>query len=154
MMVTLCGQNLQPPPPNQIDLLCLVMRMPYKMYQLRYESSGSKFKINPIFHIFGKFLKSFAIPYSYFKSNLNIFCEFIPSMIFLLFIFGYLVFMIIAKWILFDASNSSVAPTLIITLIDMVMLQPMSSDPLYGEPQGVCNFSSSLICHDNSNNKC
>ncbi|KAJ8038583.1 hypothetical protein HOLleu_16046 [Holothuria leucospilota] len=75
--------------------------------------------------------------HSYFKSNLNIFCEFIPSMIFLLFIFGYLVFMIIAKWILFDASNSSVAPTLIITLIDMVMLQPMSSDPLYGEPQGI-----------------
>ncbi|KAJ8038580.1 hypothetical protein HOLleu_16043 [Holothuria leucospilota] len=71
--------------------------------------------------------------HSYFKNKLNIFCEFIPEMIFLLFIFGYLVFMIVAKWILFDASNSSVAPTLIITLIDMVMLQPMSSDPLYGK---------------------
>ncbi|XP_071821713.1 V-type proton ATPase 116 kDa subunit a 1-like isoform X2 [Apostichopus japonicus] len=93
-----------------------------------------KMKISVIFGVtqmtFGVFLS--FLNHSYFRSNLNIFCQFIPEMIFLLSIFGYLVFMIVAKWFFFDATSSGQAPSLIITLIDMVMLGG-ADPPLYGD---------------------
>ncbi|PIK37604.1 hypothetical protein BSL78_25555 [Apostichopus japonicus] len=96
-----------------------------------------KMKISVIFGVsqmtFGVFLS--FLNHRYFRSNLNVFCEFVPGMIFLLSIFGYLVFMIVAKWFLFDATSSGQAPSLIITLIDMVMMGG-ADPPLYGDDLG------------------
>jgi vacuolar-type H+-ATPase subunit I/STV1 len=39
------------------------------------------------------------LDYSYFRRYINIVAEFIPQMIFLLSIFGYLCFLIVYKWI-------------------------------------------------------
>ena len=58
---------------------------------------------------------------SYFKKPVNIFCEFIPQVIFLMSIFGYMNLLIIAKWIVFDSESSGSAPSILITLINMFM---------------------------------
>ncbi|XP_072176712.1 V-type proton ATPase 116 kDa subunit a 1-like [Diadema setosum] len=58
----------------------------------------------------------------YFKKSVNIWCEFLPQMIFMLSIFGYLVVLIFAKWLMFDVWNMHDAPSLILTLINMGLL--------------------------------
>lgn len=58
---------------------------------------------------------------SYFRKPVNIFCEFIPQVIFLMSIFGYMNLLIIAKWIVFDSESSGSAPSVLITLINMFM---------------------------------
>ena len=58
---------------------------------------------------------------SYFKKTVNILCEFIPQMIFLMSVFGYLCIMIFIKWFSYTAETSWKAPSLITTLIDMFM---------------------------------
>ncbi|XP_038076497.1 V-type proton ATPase 116 kDa subunit a1-like isoform X2 [Patiria miniata] len=62
-----------------------------------------------------------AFNHRYFKSRINLWCEFVPQLIFLEFIFGYLVVIIFSKWLLFGPQNSKDAPSLIITLINMFL---------------------------------
>jgi V-type H+-transporting ATPase subunit a len=50
----------------------------------------------------------------YFKDPINIFCEFIPEMIFLMAIFGYLIVLIFYKWIIWNAARANCAPSLLI----------------------------------------
>lgn len=54
------------------------------------------------------------LPCRYFRKSINIFCEFIPQMIFFNAIFGYLVVVIFYKWVHFDATNAAQAPALLI----------------------------------------
>src|SRR5690242_16639253 len=58
--------------------------------------------------------------YLYFNQKMNIYTEFLPRIIFMLSIFGYLVILIIYKWLTFwpDASR---APGLLNTLIYMFL---------------------------------
>lgn len=82
----------------------------------------------------------------YFKERINIVCEFIPEMIFLFCIFGYLVILIFYKWIAYDASEASCAPSLLIGLINMFLMQyDRTSDcpTLYPGQEGVQKF---LLC--------
>ncbi|XP_063718622.1 V-type proton ATPase 116 kDa subunit a1-like isoform X2 [Symsagittifera roscoffensis] len=60
--------------------------------------------------------------HTYFNKPLNVIGEFIPQVLFLGGLFGYLVFMIFFKWFAFDYSNSGVAPQLLITFTNMFML--------------------------------
>jgi len=50
----------------------------------------------------------------YFNDRLSIFTEFLPQTVFLLSMFGYLILLIVYKWIAYDASMSSCAPSLLI----------------------------------------
>ena len=50
----------------------------------------------------------------YFHQPINIFCEFLPQLLFLLAMFGYLNALIFAKWLLFTADDASCAPSLLI----------------------------------------
>jgi V-type H+-transporting ATPase subunit a len=68
----------------------------------------------------------------YFRNYVNIFCEFIPQVIFISCIFGYMNIMIFYKWIVYSAENSSCAPTILVDMIDMFLLQYPSS-PCYAE---------------------
>ncbi|KAM8807385.1 V-type proton ATPase 116 kDa subunit a 3 [Eudromia elegans] len=62
--------------------------------------------------------------------------EFLPEMIFLLALFGYLVFLIFYKWIKFSAVNSLAAPSILIHFIDMFLFTSNNGNlPLY-EGQG------------------
>lgn len=94
-----------------------------------------KMKVSVIFGVsqmvFGVIL-SFS-NHVYFRKPLNILCEFIPQMLFLLAIFGYLVFMIFYKWVHFTYAESSCAPSLLISLINMFLFKYVD-EPCYLAP--------------------
>lgn len=79
-------------------------------------------------------------------------CEFVPQVIFLMSIFGYMNIMIISKWFKFDSSTSGCAPSILITLINMFMAnypkEPCNLGPMYDGQQGMQTFLvlMALIC--------
>uniref|UniRef100_A0ACB8EVF0 Uncharacterized protein n=1 Tax=Sphaerodactylus townsendi TaxID=933632 RepID=A0ACB8EVF0_9SAUR len=77
----------------------------------------------------------------YFKKPLNIFLGFIPEMIFMCTLFGYLVILIFYKWLAYDAKISREAPSLLIHFINMFLF---SYDPkgaqLYSGQKGLQCF--------------
>ncbi|XP_065712564.2 V-type proton ATPase 116 kDa subunit a 1 isoform X1 [Patagioenas fasciata] len=78
----------------------------------------------------------------YFKKPLNIYLGFIPEMIFMSSLFGYLVILIFYKWTAYDAHTSKDAPSLLIHFINMFLFS--YSDPsnkmLYKGQQGLQCF--------------
>lgn len=85
-----------------------------------------KMKMSIIFGIsqmvFGTTMSFFN--YRFFNKRLDILCLFIPEMIFILFTFGYLCIIIVAKWLSpFYFEKSSLAPSLLIGLINMFMFK-------------------------------
>jgi len=68
------------------------------------------------------------------KEYTYIFLEFLPRIIFLLFLFGYLVVMIFIKWTMFGANladpySEHCAPNLLITFINMMLTKEADVDP-------------------------
>ncbi|OQV20489.1 V-type proton ATPase 116 kDa subunit a isoform 1 [Hypsibius exemplaris] len=59
----------------------------------------------------------------FFGKLINVFCEFIPQVLFLLCMFGYLVVLIFYKWVNFHASMAGCAPSLLIGLINMFLFK-------------------------------
>ncbi|XP_069784005.1 V-type proton ATPase 116 kDa subunit a 1-like [Narcine bancroftii] len=57
----------------------------------------------------------------YFKELNNVFLQFIPEIIFMTALFGYLVFLIIFKWCQFTAAESEIAPSILVHFINMLM---------------------------------
>lgn len=77
----------------------------------------------------------------YFKKPLNIYLGFIPEIVFMASLFGYLVIMIFYKWFLYDASTSKDAPSLLIAFINMFLFNynDPSIQPLYrGQVRHTC----------------
>lgn len=92
----------------------------------------------------------------YFKNRLSIFCEFIPQIIFMCFLFLYMVMLMFIKWIIFFPTNvcklsyaaifdvtyyfvffldeyiqrsPGCAPSILITFINMVLFKPAKENP-------------------------
>ncbi|CAG2231135.1 ATP6N [Mytilus edulis] len=67
----------------------------------------------------------------YFKRTLEAFVEFVPSLLFLLCLFGYLVGLVFYKWFLFNQKCTQCAPSLLIHFINMFLMkyQPVTEIP-------------------------
>lgn len=62
----------------------------------------------------------------------SVFLVLIPELVFMLCLFGYLVFMVVFKWVAFGPQDSSRAPSLLIHFIDMFLFtQNPENPPLY-----------------------
>ncbi|XP_064410222.1 V-type proton ATPase 116 kDa subunit a 1 [Latimeria chalumnae] len=73
-----------------------------------------------VFHmIFGVILS--LINYIYFKNILDIFLQFLPELLFLVSLFGYLVFLIVYKWCMFTVIESETAPSILLHFINMLL---------------------------------
>ncbi|XP_041073451.1 V-type proton ATPase 116 kDa subunit a1 isoform X1 [Carcharodon carcharias] len=78
----------------------------------------------------------------YFKKPLNIYFSFIPEIIFMLCLFGYLVILIFYKWSAYDARTSKDAPSLLIHFINMFLFTYNDKNMryLYKGQQGLQSF--------------
>ncbi|XP_056602052.1 V-type proton ATPase 116 kDa subunit a [Triplophysa dalaica] len=76
----------------------------------------------------------------HFKRSFNLYLMFLPELLFLLCLFGYLVFMIIYKWLVFTVRDSQTAPSILIQFINMFLMQGDSSQPLYPGQTGLQVF--------------
>uniref|UniRef100_A0A3Q3X878 V-type proton ATPase subunit a n=1 Tax=Mola mola TaxID=94237 RepID=A0A3Q3X878_MOLML len=78
----------------------------------------------------------------YFNKPLNIYLGFIPEIIFMSSLFGYLVILIFYKWISYDASTSKDAPSLLIAFINMFLFNynDPTNKPLYRGQSGLQIF--------------
>lgn len=74
------------------------------------------------------------INHKFFKNSIDIFTEFIPRVIWLAAIFGYMVVLIIYKWLVYDSISSAKAPSILITMINM-FLYKYPDDPDYLQQQ-------------------
>ncbi|KAM5193730.1 V-type proton ATPase 116 kDa subunit a 2 [Mantella aurantiaca] len=59
--------------------------------------------------------------YMHFKKKFCVYLVFIPELIFMICIFGYLVFMIVFKWLAWSAENSKDAPSILLHFINMFL---------------------------------
>ncbi|XP_068133441.1 V-type proton ATPase 116 kDa subunit a 4 isoform X2 [Hyperolius riggenbachi] len=77
-----------------------------------------------------------------FRNRMNIVLQFIPEIIFILCLFGYLVFMIIFKWCTYNAFNSQDAPSILIHFINMFLFNynDPTNPPLYEHQKEVQSF--------------
>ncbi|XP_077377236.1 V-type proton ATPase 116 kDa subunit a isoform X1 [Festucalex cinctus] len=87
---------------------------------------------------FGVILSTFN--HLHFRRKYNLYLVFLPEILFLLCLFGYLVFMILYKWLFFSAKNSRHAPSILIHFINMFLMQGDSVQPLYPGQSGLQKF--------------
>ncbi|XP_054717474.1 V-type proton ATPase 116 kDa subunit a 1-like [Uloborus diversus] len=70
----------------------------------------------------------------HFKKPLSIYLEFLPQIIFMSCIFGYLVILIFAKWVMYTWQQAYCAPSLLISLINMFLMKYADEDE-YKKPE-------------------
>ncbi|KAM7382281.1 hypothetical protein PAMA_012914 [Pampus argenteus] len=75
----------------------------------------------------------------YFKKPLNIFLGFIPEIVFMASLFGYLILLVFYKWTAYDAFTSKDAPSLLIHFINMCLFNynDPTNKPLYRGQMGI-----------------
>uniref|UniRef100_A0A4W6G9Y1 V-type proton ATPase subunit a n=1 Tax=Lates calcarifer TaxID=8187 RepID=A0A4W6G9Y1_LATCA len=76
----------------------------------------------------------------HFRKKYNLYLVFLPELLFLLCLFGYLVFMIFYKWLVFSAKDSRHAPSILIHFINMFLMQGDAVQPLYPGQAGLQVF--------------
>ncbi|XP_014203927.1 V-type proton ATPase 116 kDa subunit a isoform X3 [Copidosoma floridanum] len=110
-----------------------------------------KMKISIIFGIihmlFGVVVGLFN--HLYFKRRLNIICEFIPQILFLIFLFFYMTILMFIKWIKYAAphpinnpdvtTSSFCAPSVLITFINMVLFKSPEEKDTEGTKKNPCD---------------
>nr|UQS87550.1 ATPase H+ transporting V0 subunit a2b [Rhamdia quelen] len=76
----------------------------------------------------------------HFRRKVSIYLVFLPELLFLLCLFGYLVFMIVYKWLSYTAHDSQLAPRILIHFINMFIMQESKEEPLYTGQKGLQVF--------------
>ncbi|XP_054905022.1 V-type proton ATPase 116 kDa subunit a [Poeciliopsis prolifica] len=87
---------------------------------------------------FGVILSTYN--HRYFRKKYNLYLVFLPELLFLLCLFGYLVFMIFYKWLVFTAKDSRQAPSILIHFINMFLMQGDAVQLLYPGQTGLQIF--------------
>ncbi|XP_069125133.1 V-type proton ATPase 116 kDa subunit a1-like isoform X4 [Argopecten irradians] len=64
-----------------------------------------------------------VVNHVYYRNWLNVFCQFLPELFFLLCLFGYLVGLIFYKWVAYDNTCTQCAPSLLIHFINMFLVK-------------------------------
>ncbi|POI29250.1 hypothetical protein CIB84_007000 [Bambusicola thoracicus] len=72
----------------------------------------------------------------HFKKKYNIYLVFLPELLFMMCIFGYLVFMIFFKWLAYSAEDSTTAPSILIQFINMFLFPGGEADAFYTGQRG------------------
>ena len=67
----------------------------------------------------------------HFRKKFNIYLVSIPELLFMLCMFGYLIFMIVYKWLVYSAETSRVAPSILIEFINMFLFPASETSGLY-----------------------
>ncbi|XP_060765220.1 V-type proton ATPase 116 kDa subunit a 2 isoform X2 [Neoarius graeffei] len=67
----------------------------------------------------------------HFRQRFKLYLLFVPELLFLLSLFGYLLCLIIYKWLRFSACESRSAPSILLHFISMFLMQSSSATPLY-----------------------
>ncbi|XP_036372550.1 V-type proton ATPase 116 kDa subunit a3 [Megalops cyprinoides] len=81
-----------------------------------------------VFHMtFGVCLSFFN--YTHFGEMSSVFLVLIPELVFMLCLFGYLVFMVVFKWVSFGSRSSDRAPSILIHFIDMFLFTHNRENP-------------------------
>uniref|UniRef100_A0AAY4CUA0 V-type proton ATPase subunit a n=1 Tax=Denticeps clupeoides TaxID=299321 RepID=A0AAY4CUA0_9TELE len=82
----------------------------------------------------------------YFQKRINIFLGFIPEIVFMSSLFGYLVLLVFYKWTAYDAKTSQAAPSILIAFINMFLFNysDPTIKPLY---RGQVNFHKPIVNH-------
>ncbi|XP_032803352.1 V-type proton ATPase 116 kDa subunit a 2-like [Petromyzon marinus] len=75
---------------------------------------------------FGVILSVFN--HRFFRRPLDIWLVFIPEMVFMLFLFGYLVLMVLYKWCAWGVDDAQTAPSILIIFINMFLFRPSSRE--------------------------
>ncbi|KAF3820600.1 hypothetical protein GH733_005145 [Mirounga leonina] len=73
----------------------------------------------------------------HFRKKFNIYLVSVPELLFMLCIFGYLIFMIIYKWLVYSAETSRVAPSILIEFINMFLFPASGTNGLYSGQEHV-----------------
>uniref|UniRef100_A0A667XMR3 V-type proton ATPase subunit a n=1 Tax=Myripristis murdjan TaxID=586833 RepID=A0A667XMR3_9TELE len=76
----------------------------------------------------------------HFRQKFNVYLLFLPELLFLLCLFGYLVCMILYKWVAFGSRDSCLAPSILIHFINMFLMQGGDITPLYPGQTGLQIF--------------
>uniref|UniRef100_A0A8C9N4Q5 V-type proton ATPase subunit a n=1 Tax=Serinus canaria TaxID=9135 RepID=A0A8C9N4Q5_SERCA len=115
-----------------------------------YSGNPYPFGIDPIWNVASNkltFLNSYKMKMSVVIGIVHmvfgpVAAAFIPEMIFIISLFGYLVFMIIFKWCRFDVHSSQSAPSILIHFINMFLFNysDTSNAPLYLHQKEVQSF--------------
>ncbi|KAL1023600.1 hypothetical protein UPYG_G00043350 [Umbra pygmaea] len=67
--------------------------------------------------------------YIHFNKLSSVFLVLVPELLFMLCLFGYLVFMVVYKWLVFGPNNSDQAPSILIHFIDMFLFSDNKDNP-------------------------
>jgi hypothetical protein len=67
----------------------------------------------------------------HFRKKFNVYLVSVPEILFMLCIFGYLIFMIIYKWLAYSAETSREAPSILIEFINMFLFPTSKTHGLY-----------------------
>ncbi|MCI4388512.1 hypothetical protein PGIGA_G00086770 [Pangasianodon gigas] len=67
----------------------------------------------------------------HFRQRFKLYLLFLPELLFLLSLFGYLLCLIVYKWLRFSACESRSAPSILLHFISMFLMQASSTTPLY-----------------------
>ncbi|KFP26457.1 V-type proton ATPase 116 kDa subunit a isoform 2, partial [Colius striatus] len=67
----------------------------------------------------------------HFKKKYNIYLVFLPELLFMMCIFGYLVFLIFFKWLAYSAEDSTSAPSILIEFINMFLFTGGEAEVFY-----------------------